>query len=238
MEYIEGCDCPTCVEYKVLKREYNKAINDQYGNSVMKPDWPSAATSYLFLSASDAEYFSGTSANTIIADYVSALSTSTPNIPKEKEDTTMLLNSQTPIEISQRNYLSDRIYTVRCDAMELLSKKFNMIDDRPPQTFKDLKERLTKGLYVFVKNGKPIDDEDLLEDDDNEDDDYGSPRDFWEFSEVIAWRDPSKKRDKAGYSEKVQQLDKDSATLKDLIVIKSATEGYEAFEAFKTKWTQ
>jgi hypothetical protein len=83
----------------------------------------------------------------------------------------MTINVQTNSDVKadgfaeQRKYLERRVYDLRYEKMDEISKQFHQYEPKGPKTIKELKERLKKGLFTVTTP------KDYAESDDDEDDD-------------------------------------------------------------------
>lgn len=141
-------------------------------------------------------------------------------VPTQKQETKGTImcydddccGSTTPIDIRQKEYLDSRAYDTRYAKDRELERKFGLMDDLPPTTVKEVRERLLAGKWTL--RGK--DDARV----------YGEA--------PIRWRDPAIQEDRAGFDAAKKLLDKAFTDVKDAIMIKDAEAGLAAVKAFET----
>lgn len=134
----------------------------------------------------------------------------------QEKDTTMYLNNS-PIDIQQKQYLTERLTKEAREKQDALRHDFNLVDDEAPKSPAELIERITKGRFVV--------DEDTLNRDIH----------ISELPYFFIWRDPAAKKDQAGYDAayKAMQAAKTAAT--DTIIVKDAEAGLAAVTEFASK---
>lgn len=136
------------------------------------------------------------------------------------------INSTTPIEAQQKNYLLDRARNVYYGLEQKLFDQFHINDDVKPKTLKELQDRIAKGQFVIRdRDGDYVSAEDW----DDEEDDFA----YGNLSGSIRWRDPAKKADYKGREVALKDLEKAKTALNDVIMIGEADEALKALQAFE-----
>lgn len=137
------------------------------------------------------------------------------NSPKERaqeKKMELALNTEVGSEATKRNHLSMRAYSIFYDKEAKMERKYGLRDDRSPQNAEELIQRIKDGKFI------------LREDKDRQ---YYCPID------QILWRDPSVKKDQAGYDEKRKGLKKDFTALTDKLAIGTPEDGLTALQAWE-----
>lgn len=124
----------------------------------------------------------------------------------------LALNTEVGSEATKRNHLSMRAYSIFYDKEAKMERKYGLRDDRSPQNAEELIQRIKDGKFI------------LREDKDRQ---YYCPID------QILWRDPSVKKDQAGYDEKRKGLKKDFTALTDKLAIGTPEDGLTALQAWE-----
>lgn len=131
--------------------------------------------------------------------------------PQEKK-MELALNTEVGSEATKRNHLSMRAYSIFYDKEAKMERKYGLRDDRSPQNAEELIQRIKDGKFI------------IREDKDRQ---YYCPID------QILWRDPSIKKDQAGYDEKRKGLKKDFTALTDKLAIGTPEDGLTALQAWE-----
>jgi hypothetical protein len=132
--------------------------------------------------------------------------TSMPSVQKEEEKTPMF---------DTKRYLRDRIEDTWCDGKKTLARKFNILENDPPSTAKELVERIKSDEFTF-----PTEDEDGIIA-------YGNG------PYGLIWRDPTKVADRKGYEEAVKALLETKKDTVDVIFALPEQDGLKALQDFK-----
>jgi hypothetical protein len=141
---------------------------------------------------------------------------------QEKGNNPMYMNATTPLDIQQKQYLTERARTVYYDLEHKLYNQFFINYDEKPKNKAELVDRITKGLFMIRSDAG-----DLIAasdwDDDEDEVSYG-------FLGNIVWRDPAKKADFAGKDEAAKALSKQYTLTKDIIMVSDAATGLKAIQ--------
>lgn len=150
-----------------------------------------------------------------------------------KKDTEMYNISQASIVMpqdntvaNQRYHLQNRLSTMYRDHEKKLRGDFGLIDMKAPRTWKELLERIEAKQFIY-------DEEEEKENLDQFEDDFFCGEGPFMY---IEWRDPSVKKDKAGYKAAMKLLDKAFNDVKDYIVILEPKDALTAVKSFEN-WT-
>lgn len=115
----------------------------------------------------------------------------------------------------QRNQLVSRIRDIACEKDEELERFFGLKDDAAPKTVNEIIERIKAGKFTI-------------------DEDKGDKQGYGPLN-YLNWRDPSKKKDQAGYNAAVIKLRAAQEEATDLVTFKTVDEGFAALQAFKAQ---
>lgn len=121
------------------------------------------------------------------------------------------------IEEKQKDYFARRINDIFYDKENKLCRQFGLYGDHSPDTFEELYDRITKGQFVIADDKKTMDSYP-----------YGLG--------YVEWRDPSIKKDQAGYNIAFKALETAKRNAKDLVMAKDADGQLAATQAFEA-WT-
>lgn len=125
---------------------------------------------------------------------------------QKEEETTMYTQDET------KNYLSRRLSNVANKLDRALYKQFGLANDPTPRTGAEIVAAIQSGKFIVPDTNH----------------DYG-------FSS-IEWRDPSVKKDNAGYKTARDAMLAQQTTVEDAIMVKTADEALTALTAFEG-WT-
>lgn len=135
---------------------------------------------------------------------------------KEEKDTTMYLNNS-PIDIQQKQYLTERLAREYREKNDTLRHDFNLVDDDAPSTPAEMIERITKGRFEVSKD---ILDAEMYD---------GA------LYHAFSWRDPAAKKDQAGYDAAYKAMSDAKTAATDTIIVKDAEAGLAAVTEFASK---
>lgn len=144
----------------------------------------------------------------------------------QKEGNNPMYNNNLPLEIQQKNYLSDRARITYYDLCHKLQHQFHITDETPPTTLKDFKDRVAAGKFIIHSHKN----EAIYPDDWDDDEDqmrWGC------ITDNIRWRDPAKKADQKGLDVAKKELEKKFTQTKDTIMVCEATEGLKVLQEFE-----
>lgn len=127
-------------------------------------------------------------------------------IQKEEETTPMF---------DTKRYLRDRIEDIWFDGKKALARKFNIFENDPPNTAKELVERIKSDQYTL-----PTTDEDGITA-------YGTG------PYGMIWRDPTQVADRKGYEEAAKALLETKRDTIDIVFASDEATGLKALQEFK-----
>lgn len=128
---------------------------------------------------------------------------------EETEDNTMFNAEQNRIE-----YLSGRLTSIAMDKEDQLYKHFGLRDDDPPQTAKEIVDRILAGKFILPSDEKFKD--------------YG-----WGPWRGLRWRDPNLVEDRPAFEKAREAMFKAQGDTEDIIQTLSPEEGLKALNDFK-----
>lgn len=147
------------------------------------------------------------------------------NTCKEKKEKKMYnldidceYNSAPNPELVQRDYLVGRLHSANMSKHYEGRKTFNMDPDLAPTTMNDLVQRIKDGKYVIKE-------------------DRGD-KFSWNPAEQLEWKDPSKKKDEAGFKAFEKLLETATTKAKDQIMISTTADGLKALQDFESSTIQ
>jgi hypothetical protein len=129
-----------------------------------------------------------------------------PPVQKEEEKTPMF---------DTKRYLRDRIEDTWFDGKKALARKFNITENDPPTSAKELVDRIKSDEFTL-----PSADEDGM-------------MAFGTGPYGLIWRDPTKVADRKGYEEAVKALQETKRDTVDVIFTLSEQDGLKALQDFK-----
>lgn len=119
-------------------------------------------------------------------------------------------------EQTKRDHLNHRVDRIHRDLTTALQRKYGLVDDETPKTFKELLDRLTTGMYVIDKKYLELEE-------------Y-NPRNCLLN---VEWRDPSKESDQAGYNKANEKLTVAWRKVLDDVVILPVLEALASVREFE-----
>lgn len=142
-------------------------------------------------------------------------------VRKKKEEVPMssyasaTIHQESP-EIAQREYVRDRLRTIKYSKRDALTKQFGLVDDEAPKTAAEFAKRIADGKYTIDKEKMD--------------------KVTYDPSRYIRWRDPSVVEDKAGFTAADSQLTAAYTKAKDAAVLSPIADAKAALDAFEA-WT-
>jgi len=118
------------------------------------------------------------------------------------------------VETAQK-HLSDRLDAAIETHIEAAKKAFGLVGDDRPRTPQSIVDRILAGRFVIPEDLKNS---------------Y-----VYDPAEYIVWRDPSVKKDEAGFDVAQKKIYGESSDIMDIIIVKGNEAGLEAVNAFKAK---
>lgn len=140
---------------------------------------------------------------------------SVPCQVKTKGNKPMYVENDKHIESSKLNYLNDRLANVGYEKDYSLRKTFGLVNDDAPQSAEDLVKRIQDGKFILGDNAK---------------------KQNYDPVRYITWRDPSVKKDEAGYEAATKDFRKASKAAQDVVAIGTPSEGLAAIHSLEA-WT-
>ncbi len=115
---------------------------------------------------------------------------------------------------TSRRWLRDRVSQIGCDLFDPLARQFGVKDDKSPRTFADVLARLTSGKFTIPEEKKNRESYDPLN---------------W-----VEWRDPSIKKDEAGFKLAEAALETAKVQTLDSINVLDPEKGLSAIQALQS----
>lgn len=126
------------------------------------------------------------------------------------------LNDGVPTDQKQRDYTLGRLNEIKSLKRNEMRHEFGLMDDDAPMTFEELMARIAAGKFTFPEDKKTTR--------------MGS----WSVLEYISWRDPSVKKDEAGFDKASAKLDEAYLAARDQTVLGNSDQGLKILEDFKS----
>lgn len=141
------------------------------------------------------------------------------NAPQTTTSVAAIITKDDPTD-KQRKHILEAAYVSYKKHDMLLNKAFFIKDEDPPQTIKEYKDRVAKGLFIF-------DTRDIFEDSTDDGREY--------LDWALRWRDPSKNADHPGYNNAWKILHKAYEDLQLDIQVFSPEDGLKRLREFEAK---